>query len=100
MMCSFGYDNVTVGLCLGWFIGAGSFGSMIFGYITDKTGKLEEISKILYATSSIAYIILVLVCKLVNFLTFILDCLVLRVNEKYIKMKKEEIDRRQNKCKR
>ncbi len=61
MMCPFGYDNVTVGLCLGWFIGAGSLGSLVFGYFTDKTGKLEEISKILYAASSLAYILLVLV---------------------------------------
>ncbi|CAF3612492.1 unnamed protein product [Adineta steineri] len=60
MMCPFGYDNVTVGFCLGWFIGAGCLGSLVFGYFADKTGKLEEISKILYATSSIAYILLVL----------------------------------------
>jgi len=68
MMCPFGYDNVTVGFCLGWFIGAGTFGSLIFGYLTDKTGKLEEISKILYAASSLAYILLVLVCQLFNYL--------------------------------
>ncbi|CAF0830594.1 unnamed protein product [Rotaria sordida] len=58
MMCPFGYDNVTVGICLGWFIGAGSLGSLISGYFADKTGKLEEISKILYTASSVAYIIL------------------------------------------
>ena len=61
MMCPFGYDNVTVGLCLGWFIGAGTVGSLVFGYFTDRTGKLEEISKFLYAASSIAYILVVLV---------------------------------------
>lgn len=61
MMCPFGYDDVTVGICLGWFIGAGSFGSLVFGYFSDKTGKLEEISKILYTASSVAYILLVLV---------------------------------------
>lgn len=60
-MCPFGYDNVTVGLCLGWFIGTGSVGSLVFGYFADRTGKLEEISKILYAASSVAYILLVLV---------------------------------------
>jgi MFS family permease len=61
MMCPFGYNNETVGLCLGWFIGAGSIGSLVFGYLADRTGKLEEISKILYAASSVAYILLVLV---------------------------------------
>ncbi|CAF1087427.1 unnamed protein product [Rotaria sp. Silwood1] len=60
MMCPFGYDNVTVGICLGCFIGAGSLGSLIAGYVADKTGKLEEISKILYTASSVAYIVLVL----------------------------------------
>ena len=61
MMCPFGYDNVTVGLCLGWFIGAGSFGSLVFGFLADKTGRLEEISKILYSMSSVAFLLLVLV---------------------------------------
>ncbi len=61
MMCPFGYDNVTVGFCLGWFIGMGSLGSLVSGYFTDRTGNLEAISKILYAASSIAYIVLVLV---------------------------------------
>ncbi|CAF2113516.1 unnamed protein product [Rotaria magnacalcarata] len=60
MMCPFGYDNVTLGICLGFFIGAGSLGSLVFGYFADRTGKLEEISKILYTASSVAYILLVL----------------------------------------
>ncbi|UJR37129.1 hypothetical protein I4U23_029833 [Adineta vaga] len=59
IMCPFGYDNITIGLSLGWFIGAGSLGSLLFGYLADRTGKLEEISKILYAASSTAYILLV-----------------------------------------
>lgn len=61
MMCPFGYDNITVGFCLGCFIGTGSLGSLVFGYFTDRTGQLEAISKILYAGSSVAYIVLVLV---------------------------------------
>ena len=69
-MCPFGYDNITTGLCLGWFIGTGSFGCLVFGYLTDRTGKLEEISKILYAASSLGFILLVLVgAKLVLFRT-------------------------------
>ena len=66
MMCPFGYDNVTVGFCLGWFIGAGILGSLVSGYLTDRTGQLEAISKILYAASSIAYIIIILVGSLLN----------------------------------
>ncbi len=66
MMCPFGYDNVTVGFCLGCFIGAGTLGSLLAGYLTDRTGQLEAISKILYAASSIAYIVLILVSSLFN----------------------------------
>ncbi|CAF0917128.1 unnamed protein product [Didymodactylos carnosus] len=60
MMCPFGYDDMVVGFCLGYFIGAGTLGVLVFGYFADKTGKLEEISKILYGLSSLAYITIVL----------------------------------------
>ncbi|CAF0992108.1 unnamed protein product [Adineta ricciae] len=54
IMCTYGYDNRTIGFCLGWFIGMGSLGSLLFGYVADRTGKLNEISKGLYIASSIA----------------------------------------------
>ncbi|CAF1088630.1 unnamed protein product [Adineta ricciae] len=58
IMCTYGYDNITIGFSLGWFIGMGGLGSLLFGYIADRTGKLSEISKGLYLASSIAYVLL------------------------------------------
>ena len=60
-MCTYGYDNITIGFSLGWFIGMGSLGSLFFGYVADRTGKLNEISKGLYLASSIAYVLLAIV---------------------------------------
>ncbi|CAF0888219.1 unnamed protein product [Adineta ricciae] len=78
IMCTYGYDNRTIGFCLGWFIGMGSLGSLLFGYVADRTGKLNEISKGLYIASSIAYVLLAIfiVCRMERYLIYFAFALV------------------------
>jgi len=54
IMCPFGYDDIAVGLCIGSFIICGLIGCVVMGFIADKTKKLEELTKILYAIGVIS----------------------------------------------
>ncbi|CAF1531667.1 unnamed protein product, partial [Didymodactylos carnosus] len=58
IMCPFGYDDISVGLCIGSFILCGLTGCIIFGYIADRTKKLEEVTKIEYTLGVVSLMIL------------------------------------------
>ncbi len=61
IMCPFGYNNISVGLCIGCFIIFGLIGCIVMGIIADKTKKLEELTKILYSIGVVALICIGLV---------------------------------------
>ena len=61
IMCPFGYDDISVGLCIGSFIIFGLIGCIVMGIIADKWRKLEELTKILYAIGVISLMLLGLV---------------------------------------
>lgn len=61
IMCPFGYGNVSAGLCIGCFIIFGLIGCVVMGIIADKTKKLEELTKILYAIGVVTLICIGLV---------------------------------------
>ena len=62
-MCPFGYDDVSVGLCIGCFIIFGLVGCIVMGIVADRTQKLEEVTKILYAFGVISLMTLGLVSR-------------------------------------
>ena len=63
IMCPFGYDDIAVGLCIGFFIIFGLIGCILMGFIADKWKKLEELTKILYAFGVISLMTLGLVSE-------------------------------------
>ena len=66
IMCPFGYDNIAVGLCIGFFIIFGLVGCIVMGMIADKTKKLEEVTKILYSIGVISLMCIGLVSGILN----------------------------------
>lgn len=62
-MCPFGYNDISVGICLGCFIVSGLIGCVVMGFIADKTKKLEELTKILYSFGVISQLCIGLVSR-------------------------------------
>jgi FLVCR family MFS transporter 7 len=63
IMCPFGYGNINVGICIGCFILFGLVGCIVMGYVADKTQKLEEVTKILYALGVVSLMCIGLVSR-------------------------------------
>ena len=59
LMCSRGYENWYSGMVGSLLLGTGFLGAIVTGIIVDKTGKMEEVSKLCFGIAGIFGILLV-----------------------------------------